>query len=77
MNAFSCNTDECKLQIELACFQILSVLTFCDVFRCHFVQQVAGYTDLTHLTVQGKLCVKVIVYVNKTNYLSCKILPQL
>ena len=40
-------------------------------------QQVAGYTDLTHLTVQGKLCVKVIVYVNKTIYLSCKILPQL
>ena len=40
-------------------------------------QQVAGYTDLTHLTVQGKLCVKVIAYVNKTNYLSCKILPQL
>ena len=29
-------------------------------------QQVAGYTDLTHLTVQGKLCVKV----NKTIYLS-------
>ena len=39
-------------------------------------QQVAGYTDLTHLTVQGKLCVKVIVCVNKTIYLSCKILPQ-
>ena len=38
-------------------------------------QQVAGYTDLTHLTVQGKLCVKVIVCVNKTIYLSCKI-PQ-
>ena len=40
-------------------------------------QQVAGYTDLIHLTVQGKLCVKVIVYVTKTIYLSCKILPQL
>ena len=38
-------------------------------------QQVAGYTDLTHLTVQGKLFVKVIVCVNKTIYLSCQI-PQ-
>ena len=38
-------------------------------------QQLAGYRDLTHLTVQGKLCKS--VYVNKTIYLSCKILPQL
>ena len=40
-------------------------------------QQVAGYTNLIHLTFPGKLCVKVIMYVNKTIYLSCKILPQL
>ena len=32
-------------------------------------QQITGYTDVTHTTVQGKLCKS--VYVNKT---SCKIL---
>lgn len=38
-------------------------------------QQITGYTDVTHTTVQGKLCKS--VYVNKTICLGCKILPQL
>ena len=40
-------------------------------------QQVAGHTDLTHPTVQGKLWKLLIVFFNKIIYLSCKIPPQL